>query len=84
MEEAQAAKVVTSGARGGGELPEFLQKPTAGAADVVGELVSAATHAREAEIEPPPTPAVPDDQPTREVLSDLLRSAERTAPEPTE
>lgn len=82
VEEAQAAKVVTSGARAGGELPEFLQQPTLRTADVVGELVSAATPTRNAEKEPPPEPAVRDDQPTRDVLSDLLRSAEKTAPAP--
>jgi len=82
VEEAQAAKIVTSGARAGTELPEFLQQPTARTEDVVGELVTAAKLTRNVE-KLAPAPLAPDDQSTRKVLTDLLRSDEQTAPAPT-
>lgn len=41
VEEAQAANLRTYGARKGGEIPEFLQKPTASTGGVIDELVVA-------------------------------------------
>ncbi len=75
VEEAQAANVRTSGARAGGEIPEFLQRPAASTSEqVVESLVSAATQdvglpsveARE--------PSPPESDPSREVIEQLLGS----------
>lgn len=70
VEEAQAANVKTSGARGAGAMPDFLKAPTA--RDVVDTLVSAATRRIE------PTVPVPMDEsalapsPAQQVLAELL------------
>ena len=75
VEEAQAANVGTSGARGAGELPEFLAKATESVThDVVDELLAAATEPKSA---PPPRPEVPrmaptSDRPAKEVLDRLM------------
>ncbi len=73
VEDAQAARVRTSGAIAGGEIPDFLTKPTeATTQEVVESLVGAAlrgpTHAE-------PTASVaqrPEARPSREVLEQLL------------
>ena len=73
VEEARAAKIVTSGAEGGGELPEFLQKPTASPTqEVVDTLISTARHQPETAA-PIATPAPPlQPEPAHEVLDSLL------------
>ena len=86
VEEARAAKVVTSGAEGGGELPEFLQKPTASPTqEVVDTLISKARHQPET-VAPIATPAPPP-EPAREVLEPLLAAPqaiqEEMVPEPS-
>ncbi|MCH7924198.1 MAG: ABC transporter ATP-binding protein [Planctomycetes bacterium] len=86
VEEARAAKIVTSGAEGGGELPEFLQKPTASPTqEVVDTLISTARHQPETAA-PIATPAPPP-EPAREVLEPLLAAPqaiqEEMVPEPS-
>lgn len=70
--EAHAANVRTSGARAGGEIPEFLQKRTESMADIVDSLVNAAD--RPLRFEPavtaPELPAKPKE--TKAVLDELL------------
>ena len=73
VEEAQAANVRTSGARKGGQVPEFLQKPTETTThDVVESLVEASSRKTRplTPLEPPPPRARPE--PSREVLDELL------------
>ena len=75
VEEAQAANIYTSGARAGGELPEFLQKSTeAGTQDVVETLVSAASVKPEALSTQTPAPRRREPEPSREVIEQLLGS----------
>jgi ABC-2 type transport system ATP-binding protein len=70
VHEAQAANIRTSGARAGGDIPEFLQKAAESTTqDVVDSLVSAATQ-RVAPATPAPTR--PKDEPTRQVIEQLL------------
>ncbi len=70
VHEAQAANVRTSGARAGGDIPEFLQKAAESTAqDVVDSLVSAAT---QRVATPAPAPPRPKDEPTRQVIEQLL------------
>ncbi len=86
VEEAQAANIRTSGARLGGDVPDFLQQPAeTSTQQVVASLVAAA------ERKPEPLPAVPTpkktrDEPSRRVLEDLLgesdhREAAESAPD---
>lgn len=74
VEEAQAANIRTSGARGGGAVPEFLRTPTRDESQqVIETLVSAAARRIEpvaAAPLPPPRTAKPE--PSREVIEDLL------------
>jgi ABC-2 type transport system ATP-binding protein len=70
VHEAQAANIRTSGARAGGDIPEFLQKAAESTTqDVVDSLVSAATQ-RVAPATPAPTR--PKDEQTRQVIEQLL------------
>ncbi len=81
VEEARAAKVVTSGAQGGGELPEFLKKPTASATqEVVETLISTARHESEPIAAPEPAP---EPESSREVLDDLLTKPDTIRKAPT-
>lgn len=80
VEEAQAANVHTSGARAGGEIPEFLQRPTESTPEqVVESLVSAATQ----KVGPPSVearePSPPKSDPSREVIEQLLGSGPQEA-----
>jgi ABC-2 type transport system ATP-binding protein len=71
--EAQAANVRTSGARKGGQVPEFLQKPTEAAThDIVESLVEASSRKMPAltSVEPAPLRARP--KPSRELINELL------------
>ncbi len=85
VEEAQAANIQTSGARRGGQVPDFLQKPTEETPrDVVESLVEASSR----KVQPlkpselPPSRTRPE--PSREVLDELLgRKGAATAVEPT-
>jgi ABC-2 type transport system ATP-binding protein len=72
VEEAQAANIRTYGARAGGAVPEFLEKPTeVEVGDVVGGLVAAAS--RKAEPVPMSVRDEPREvEPSREVLEQLL------------
>ena len=91
VEEAQAANIRTHGARAGGAVPEFLEKPTAiEESNVVDGLVAAASR----RVEPVPMMVAADPQeaaPSREVLEQLLpkqevpkdgKAAEADGPEP--
>jgi len=69
VEEAQAANVRTHGARKGGEIPDFLGKPTDVAGEVVATLVEAA---RKFEPIAPNEPPRRDKAPSREVIESLL------------
>lgn len=85
VQEAQAANIRTSGARGAGEIPDFLQKPTESTTQqVVESLVSAASR----KVEPLPTdvppPLKPKAEPSREVIEQLLGGEpEKTRPKPS-
>lgn len=73
VEEAQAANIRTSGARAGGKIPDFLQKPTESTGrEIVESLVSAAAQ----KVEPLPTgaPTRPHvkPEPSRAVIEQLL------------
>ena len=88
VKEAQAARVSTSGATMGGEVPDFLAKATESPTHlIVGSLVSAAE--RDAQrleagpVEPDPTPQ----EPSRAVLDELLgkdEPQERKVAEPVQ
>ena len=84
VEEAQAANIRTSGARKGGQMPEFLQKPTETTThDFVESLVEASSRKTQP-LTPlqPPRSARPE--PSREVLDELLgRKTTPTLHEPT-
>jgi ABC-2 type transport system ATP-binding protein len=69
VEEAQAANIRTSGARKGGEIPDFLQKATDAPRELVASLVEAALRKTEAL---PVEPLRRDEEPAREVIDDLL------------
>lgn len=72
VEEAQAANVQTSGARRGGDLPEFLKQPTeASALDLVSSLVAASAR----NVVPRAVTPVPMSRPvgpSKEVIDELL------------
>jgi len=73
VEEAQAKNIQTSGARSGGEIPEFLQQPTESITrDVVESLVMAAT----AKVEPAAVETLAtgnsDEERTRRLIDDLM------------
>jgi len=73
VEEAQAANIRTSGVRKGGQMPEFLQKPTGTTThDVVESLVEASSRKTQplTPLDPPPRRA--RYEPSREVLDELL------------
>jgi ABC-2 type transport system ATP-binding protein len=71
VQEAHAADVKTSGARAGGDIPDFLRKPTDAAADVVESLVQAAS--RTERVEPaPPIPRETEPKVETQVLDELL------------
>jgi len=70
--EAHAANIKTSGARAGGEIPDFLKKKTETTEDVVGSLVSAAAlPAKAAPRVEVPRPS-PEDREANRILDDLL------------
>jgi len=74
VSEAQAANVRTYGARGGGDLPEFLAKPSGtGAESVIDSLVTAASK-RSQTVTPsqPPKPTPDETPPSQRVIDDLL------------
>jgi hypothetical protein len=74
VEEAQAQHIRTSGVLVGGEVPDFLKKPTeATTQEVVESLVAAAVHKAEpVPLEEAPGPVKRDSEPAREVLEQLL------------
>lgn len=75
VEEARAANVRTYGARAGGEVPDFLQKPTqTDTESVVANLVSAASRPQPAAMIAAPAPR--REEPSRRVIEQLL-SAEK-------
>jgi len=80
VEEAQAANIRTSGARKGGEIPDFLQKPTDTPRELVASLVEAASRKVESL---PVEPRRRDEEPSREVIDDLL-GRKRAEPRPEE
>ncbi len=89
VEEAHAANIQTSGARVGGDVPEFLQKSTETTAQrVVESLVSAASRRTEVPAGSPPQAAARSDEPARGVIDDLMTHGpvddeETSSPSPT-
>ena len=80
VRDAQAKNVKTSGAKAGGEVPDFLQKPTEVGEDLVGSLITAAE--KEWAASEPQAPAEPiKEEPEHGVLADLM-APEPEAPEP--
>ncbi len=82
VEEAQAANIRTSGARAGGKIPEFLQKPT----EPTGrQIVESLVTASKREVKPLPIgankPPQHETDPSREVIEQLLGSAPEQAEE---
>jgi ABC-2 type transport system ATP-binding protein len=76
VEEAQAANVYTSGARGGGAVPAFLSQPTEATTQaVVGSLVAAGSERVEPIAPAPTVPTVDEAAPAREVVERLLGGA---------
>lgn len=70
VEEAQAANLRTYGARKGGAIPDFLQKPTESTQGVLDDLVAASRETRPIEAAPPPKPvSVPSE---RQFIRDLV------------
>jgi ABC-2 type transport system ATP-binding protein len=83
VEEAQASNVHTSGARAGGEIPDFLRKPVEPTPqDVVDSLVTAASRdgKPQPDLTPPPETAP---EPPREVIEQLLESGAEEVAAPT-
>jgi hypothetical protein len=78
VEKAQAANLQTSGARKGGEIPDFLQKPTESARGVVGDLVFASQKIKR--IEPAPLAPTPD-LVQRNLINDLVKRPVPLEPE---
>jgi len=73
VEEAQAANIRTSGARRGGQVPEFLQKPTETTTHgVVESLVEASSRTPQFVIPLEPQPQRAGPGPSRVVLDELL------------
>jgi ABC-2 type transport system ATP-binding protein len=72
VEEAQAANVRTYGARAGGEVPDFLQRPTESEQDLVGSLIAAATSSAPTSVSSPPAKSLPPTQAGRAVIEQLL------------
>lgn len=73
VEEAQAAKIRTSGATAGGAIPDFLKKqPDSVPGAVVDSLVTAADLEPQAEEPTVPSALADDTEPARDVLAELL------------
>ncbi len=83
--QAQAADIKTSGARAGGEVPEFLQTATASeVVDLVGSLVAAGVKP-EAPVAAITRPVVKDHvDPSSDVLNELLGKDQNEPDEPDE
>lgn len=84
VEEAQAANIQTSGARAGGEIPEFLQKPTEATTDeVIESLISAASPTVEPVAVSLPSREQEKAEPSSEVIDQLLgrQDVEETVPD---
>ena len=81
VEEAQAANVRTSGARQGGQVPEFLQKPTAATPhDIVESLVEASSRRTRPLTPLEPAPLRARLGPSRDVIDELLGRKESPTP----
>lgn len=78
VEEAQAANIHTYGARKGGELPEFLQKSAAVAAQSVVESLVEASGKHVPSPPTVPTPMHRPAEPARDVIEELLGAKENT------
>ncbi len=83
VEEAQAANIVTSGARLGGEVPEFLKKATdVTTSDVVSSLVGAAERETQRPVIEAPPESVAEPEPVAEVVEELLSAGSTAEDEP--
>jgi len=78
VKEAQAANIRTYGARAGGDLPEFLQKPTETATSVVDALVEAAVRKPEPAVRPEPR-AARREEASRQIINELLGGSRNEA-----
>lgn len=72
VEEAQAANIRTYGARAGGRIPDFLQKPTeVSTRDIVDSLVGAANRKMQS-VTPTPPSVTSRSEPSRRVIEELV------------
>ena len=79
VEEAQAANIVTSGARLGGGVPEFLKKAAdVTTSDVVSSLVGAAERETQQSVIESPSESVLEPEPVDEVVEELLSAGSPT------
>ena len=75
VEEAQAANIQTSGARGGGAIPEFLRKPTEATTEGLVERLVEASAEKPLDIERAVPVVIPSkSEPSREVIDHLVES----------
>lgn len=73
VEDAQKANIRTSGARAGGEIPDFLKKPTEQTAiDIVGALVEASHEELETVPSPDGREETAQEDPSHELIEQLL------------
>ena len=80
VEEAQAAKIRTYGARAGGAVPDFLEKPTEKTtAEFVESLVAASVQRYEHTERVEPAALRPPEEPSREIIEQLVADRQ---PEP--
>lgn len=80
VEEAQAAKIKTSGARAGGAVPEFLEKPTERTAgELIDDLVSASSRRVVPAPVLEPVQITQREEPSRLLIEQLVASQEKSA-----
>ncbi len=80
IEEAQAANLRTSGARKGGEIPDFLQKPTEPTRGIVDELMVASRQTQA--VRPSAPPSATKESVERKLIEELLPDRAAKQPEP--
>jgi ABC-2 type transport system ATP-binding protein len=77
--EAQAANIRTSGVRGTGAIPDFLQKPTASSTEAVVESLVSAARPIEPASAPTPRPVPRKTAPEAQVIEQLLSAPSEKA-----
>lgn len=77
VHEAQAANIRTSGARAGGDVPEFLQQATrSDTEETIDSLMAAAAPAVNFPADPTPVPILDKTEPAQNVIENLLETAD--------